>query len=134
MGLDRYKIGDKIGEGSFAKVYAAENEHGELVGGFIFHKVAIKVLDLSLHSSPKDSERIVNECKILQSLNHANIVDLIEVTIRATLDHSVRTEALPGYGVRRQGAIHFDRRAAEVNGLFTQAVGRHREIDIPPVD
>lgn len=109
MGLDRYKIGDKIGEGSFAKVYAAENEHGELVGGLIFHKVAIKVLDLSLHSSPKDSERIVNECKILQSLNHANIVDLIEVTIRATLDHTARTEALPGYGVRRQGAFHTDR-------------------------
>lgn len=69
--IHNYLIKRKIGEGGMAIVYEAENIK-------LGNKVAIKVLDETLVKKGNIKERFVNEAKIMASLQHNNIVKVID--------------------------------------------------------
>ena len=66
-----YKISQKLGEGSYGCVYAAENISDPSI------KVAIKVLD-KRQMKPSDLTQLKCEIKIMQTIDHPNIVNYLE--------------------------------------------------------
>jgi calcium-dependent protein kinase len=66
-----YKITKFLGEGSFGKVFMAENKSDPS------HQVAIKIIGKS-HLSPEDIKSIHDEVNILRKLDHPNIVKYYE--------------------------------------------------------
>jgi serine/threonine protein kinase len=69
--IGNYKITRLIGEGGMAKVYEAEHE-------MLGTKVAIKVLNPILSANLQIKERFKNEAKLLASLEHPNIMKVID--------------------------------------------------------
>jgi uncharacterized protein (TIGR02145 family) len=69
--IAKYKITRLIGEGGMAKVYEAEHE-------MLGTKVAIKVLNPILSANLQIKERFKNEAKLLASLEHPNIMKVID--------------------------------------------------------
>lgn len=68
--LEKYEFQEKIGEGSYGMVMKARDR---LSG----NEVAVKLINKS-DSSPKSSE-MINEVEILKTLDHPNIVKLLEI-------------------------------------------------------
>ena len=66
-----YRITRLIGSGGMAKVYEAEHVN-------LGSKVAIKILDSALASKGNLKERFRNEAKIMASLRHENIVQVLD--------------------------------------------------------
>jgi serine/threonine protein kinase len=69
--IGNYKITKLIGEGGMASVYEAEHQ---LLGS----RVAIKVLNPIMSSSSQIRERFKNEAKLMASLDHPNILKVID--------------------------------------------------------
>ena len=67
-----YVLGEKLGEGAFAKVYLAKQIH-------IKEKCAVKILEKKLLESSHDIERLKKEIKILKKLRHKNIIQLYDI-------------------------------------------------------
>jgi serine/threonine protein kinase len=69
--IGKYKVLRLIGEGGMATVYEAEHE-------ILATRVAIKVLNPILSANSQIRERFMNEAKIMASLNHPNIIKVID--------------------------------------------------------
>lgn len=69
-----YRITRMIGEGGMAKVYEAVHEK------FENRQVAIKILDPILTANAEIRQRFENEAKIMATLDHPNIVRVIDYT------------------------------------------------------
>jgi len=67
-----YILGEKLGEGAFAKVRLATQIH-------IKEKCAVKILEKKLLESSKDIQRLKKEIKILKKLRHKNIIQLYDI-------------------------------------------------------
>ena len=68
--ISQYEMGEKIGEGTFAKVFLATHK-------ITNEKVAIKILDKCRINRKEDQERINNEIEILKKIKHYNIIKLL---------------------------------------------------------
>jgi serine/threonine-protein kinase len=69
--ISKYKITRLIGEGGMASVYEAEHE-------MLGTRVAIKILNPILSANTQIKERFRNEAKIMASLDHPNIIKVID--------------------------------------------------------
>lgn len=69
--FNKYDIIEEIGEGAQAKVYLAQNKQN-------LNEFAVKVIDKS-SITPKDLNLIYNEIEIMNSIDHPNIVKMIEI-------------------------------------------------------
>lgn len=69
--IGKYKITRLIGEGGMASVYEAEHE-------MLGTKVAVKVLNPILSTNTQIKERFRNEAKMMASLDHPNIIKVID--------------------------------------------------------
>ena len=67
-----YVLGEKLGEGAFAKVRLATQIH-------IKEKCAVKILEKKLLESSRDIQRLKKEIKILKKLRHKNIIQLYDI-------------------------------------------------------
>jgi serine/threonine protein kinase len=67
-----YKLGRTIGSGTFGKVKLAINTKTN-------EKVAIKIIDKSLILSKEEMDRIFKEMNYLKTLDHPNIIKVLEV-------------------------------------------------------
>ena len=67
-----YVLGEKLGEGAFAKVRLATQIH-------IKEKCAVKILEKKLLESTRDIQRLKKEIKILKKLRHKNIIQLYDI-------------------------------------------------------
>ena len=67
-----YILGEKLGEGAFAKVRLATQIH-------IKEKCAIKIIDKKFLHNTKDIDRIQKEIKILKKIRHKNIIQLLDI-------------------------------------------------------
>ena len=67
-----YILGEKLGEGAFAKVRLATQIH-------IKEKCAVKILEKKLLESSRDIQRLKKEIKILKKLRHKNIIQLYDI-------------------------------------------------------
>ena len=67
-----YILGEKLGEGAFAKVRLATQIH-------IKEKCAVKILEKKLLETSKDIQRLKKEIKILKKLRHKNIIQLYDI-------------------------------------------------------
>lgn len=70
--VGKYEILEKLGEGGFGIVYKANDTTLDRL-------VAIKQLKVELSSSPEYLERFKRESRLMGSLNHPNIVKMLEV-------------------------------------------------------
>ena len=68
---DQFEIGELIGAGGFAAVFRARDP---LLG----RDVAIKVLDPSVASAPAPSDRLLDEARMVATIEHPHIVPLYE--------------------------------------------------------
>ena len=67
-----YILGEKLGEGAFAKVRLATQIH-------IKEKCAVKILEKKLLENYRDIQRLKKEIKILKKLRHKNIIQLYDI-------------------------------------------------------
>ena len=67
-----YVLGEKLGEGAFAKVRLATQIQ-------IKEKCAVKILEKKLLESSRDIQRLKKEIKILKKLRHKNIIQLYDI-------------------------------------------------------
>ena len=74
----RYKIKDTVGVGGMAVVYEAE----DLKTG---QTVALKMLKESISDNPQALRRFINESKAVAMMDHANIVKILDVSVKT--DH-----------------------------------------------
>ncbi|CAK8991636.1 Calcium/calmodulin-dependent protein kinase type 1 (CaM kinase I) (CaM-KI) (CaM kinase I alpha) (CaMKI-alpha) [Durusdinium trenchii] len=65
----RFKIGDKLGQGAFASVYVCiDKDSGE--------ESAVKTINKAAFKSESDYAATMNEIKILEGLDHPNVINL----------------------------------------------------------
>ena len=69
--LDGYEVEQWLGDGAMGEVYLARQIS-------MNRSVALKVIKLDLNMDPEVIERFNNEAKILASLNHPNIVSVVD--------------------------------------------------------
>ena len=74
MSNTKYKIIKQIGKGSYGTVYLCEDKNNKN------QQYVIKRINLS-KLSEKEREETINETKILQKLDHQNIIKFIEFFI-----------------------------------------------------
>ena len=67
-----YILGEKLGEGAFAKVRLATQIN-------IKEKCAVKILEKKLLENSRDIQRLKKEIKILKKLRHKNIIQLYDI-------------------------------------------------------
>ena len=67
-----YVLGEKLGEGAFAKVRLATQIH-------IKEKCAVKIIEKKFLESSQDIQRLKKEIKILKKLRHKNIIQLYDI-------------------------------------------------------
>src|SRR3970040_146423 len=70
-----YVIKEPIGEGGMGAVFKAEHPQ-------IGNLIAVKVLGLGRESSVKDQARFLSEAKTTATLNHTNIVRIIDFIVQ----------------------------------------------------
>ena len=106
--VGNYRIESPIGEGGMGAVYKAV--HGE-----IGNVIAIKVLGLGRESSAKDQARFLAEAKTTATLNHTNIVRIIDFTaqdgIYYMLMEFIEGESLDQVLAREGGPLRLSRAA-----------------------
>lgn len=97
-----YRITRLIGEGGMAKVYAAVHQK------FENREVAIKILDPVLTANAEIRQRFENEAKIMATLDHSNIVKVIDYTDEgdklAIIMEYLRGQTLSDY-IKSNGAM-----------------------------
>jgi serine/threonine protein kinase len=71
--VGKYKLENTIGTGTFGKVKLATNTVTN-------EKVAIKIMDKTRLVVKEDMNRIIREMNYLKSLDHPNIIKVIEVS------------------------------------------------------
>lgn len=71
---NRYKITSELGEGGFARVYESQDMD-------LNRQVAIKVLKLSAFDFELDTERFLQEARLLSKLSHPNIVSVFSTDL-----------------------------------------------------
>ena len=67
--IDQYKLGEKLGEGTFGTVYLATHKLTK-------QKVAIKIIEKKKLRKEIDKVRLEREITILKKLHHSNIINL----------------------------------------------------------
>ena len=67
-----YVLGPRIGSGSFAVVWQSRHRQSGMV-------VAIKEIDKK-HLNPKVRDNLLKEIEILRTINHPNIIRLLQAT------------------------------------------------------
>jgi len=99
--IGKYKLLKLIGEGGMASVYEAEHVK-------LGNKVAVKILDEVLVKKGNIKERFENEAKIMASLEHANIVRVIDYeetdTSLAIVMELIKGNSLTEY-IKQKGAL-----------------------------
>ena len=65
-----YEISKQIGEGKFSKVYKAKTQQGQIV--------AIKRINIFDMKSPKERNKCLKEVKLMQPLQHPNIIRYLD--------------------------------------------------------
>ena len=112
--IGKYKILRLIGEGGMATVYEAEHE-------VLATRVAIKVLNPILSANSQIRERFKNEAKIMASLNHPNIVKVIDFDEQPQ-QLSIVLEYLEGEDLddktKKNGPLNDE----ELNNIFSQTL------------
>ena len=84
--MDRYKVLDLIGEGSFGRVFrGVQRDTGANVALKLIPKVnqrgylkSISLLHLQVGHSERELRSLRSECKIQRELDHPNIVKMID--------------------------------------------------------
>jgi serine/threonine protein kinase len=112
--IGNYKITKLIGEGGMASVYEAEHQ---LLGS----RVAIKVLNPMMSSNAQIKERFKNEAKIMASLDHPNILKVIDFDEKPQ-QLSIVMEYLDGEDlnkkIKSKGALN----EKEIVAIFSQSL------------
>ncbi len=101
--VGQFRLIEKIGEGGMAVVYRAERVDGEFV-----QRVAVKLIDLPLRKADA-LRRFRAERQILASLNHSNIVTLLDAGVTGDGQAYLAMELVDGVPVTTHCA---DRRLA----------------------
>lgn len=71
---ERYQIQEHIADGGMASVYHAKDLRGEIT-----EDIAIKILHQSLISDETHLERFIQEAKLLSTIHHPMIIELLDV-------------------------------------------------------
>ena len=101
--LANFRLKNEIGSGSYGSVYKAQWK-GELVAAKILHKRLFE-----LHHTQGHVDKFHDECKILQELNHKNVVRLKEFVISHSSPPMLITELLECDLVKYIGELHPDK-------------------------
>ncbi len=110
--VGRYQLLGKLGEGTMATVFRAYDKK-------LDREVALKMLKYNLACNPRFVDRFEQEAKIIASLNHPNIVNVIEV-IEEFSTHFIVMEKLQGQNLsmamKQKGAFSIQ----EVREILSQ--------------
>jgi serine/threonine protein kinase len=88
-----YLLGEKLGEGGFGAVYAAEHRLTK-------RQVAVKVLSAELSRDPEAVQRFLHEARAATALAHPNIVDVLDMGFDETRGAFLVMERLTGESLR----------------------------------
>ena len=118
----RYRLGDLLGTGGSASVFAAVDTASLSVGGASAHRVvALKILHPHLSTSDQAREAFFVEAEAATALRHPNIAQVLGVGVHDTGDEPqawIALELVPGVTL----AEHIERRGAlEVGQALTIA-------------
>ena len=98
---DRYRLTRKVGEGGMGEVYEATNEGGG-------ETVAVKILRDKYTDRPEVAQRLLNEARLASSIQHENIVRILDSGTTEDGRPFVVMEHVPGESladrIRREGA------------------------------
>ena len=112
--IGKYKILRLIGEGGMATVYEAEHE-------ILATRVAIKVLNPILSANSQIRERFMNEAKIMASLNHPNIIKVIDFDDQPQ-QLSIVLELLEGEDLDEKMKKNVTLSDNEISNIFSQTL------------
>lgn len=112
--IGKYKILRLIGEGGMATVYEAEHE-------ILATRVAIKVLNPILSANSQIRERFKNEAKIMASLNHPNIIKVIDFDEQPQ-QLSIVLELLEGEDLDEKMKKNVPLNDEELKNIFSQTL------------
>jgi serine/threonine protein kinase len=112
--IGKYKVLRLIGEGGMATVYEAEHE-------ILATRVAIKVLNPILSANSQIRERFMNEAKIMASLNHPNIIKVIDFDDQPQ-QLSIVLELLEGEDLDEKMKKNGPLNDEELNNIFSQTL------------
>ena len=112
--IGKYLITRKIGEGGMATVYEAEHE-------ILATRVAIKVLNPILSANSQIRERFMNEAKIMASLNHPNIIKVIDFDDQPQ-QLSIVLELLAGEDLDEKMKKNVTLSDNEISNIFSQTL------------
>jgi len=112
--IGKYKILRLIGEGGMATVYEAEHE-------ILATRVAIKVLNPILSANSQIRERFKNEAKIMASLNHPNIIKVIDFDEQPQ-QLSIVLELLEGEDLDEKMKKNVPLNDSEISNIFSQTL------------
>ena len=112
--IGKYKVLRLIGEGGMASVYEAEHE-------VLATRVAIKVLNPILSANSQIRERFKNEAKIMASLNHPNIIKVIDFDDQPQ-QLSIILELLEGEDLDEKMKKNVPLNDEELNNIFSQTL------------
>jgi len=112
--IGKYKLLRLIGEGGMASVYEAEHE-------ILATRVAIKVLNPILSANSQIRERFTNEAKMMASLNHPNIIKVIDFDEQPH-QLSIVLELLEGEDLDVKIKKNVSLSDNEINNIFSQTL------------
>jgi len=112
--IGKYKLLRLIGEGGMASVYEAEHE-------ILATRVAVKVLNPILSVNSQIRERFTNEAKMMASLNHPNIIKVIDFDEQPH-QLSIVLELLEGEDLDVKIKKNVPLSDNEINNIFSQTL------------
>jgi hypothetical protein len=89
----QYRLREKLGEGGFGAVYAAEHRLTK-------RQVAIKILTVELSRNPESVQRFLHEARAATALAHPNVVDVLDMGFDETRGAYLVMERLTGESLR----------------------------------